>query len=121
MTVCKCLFMIVSIISGICQVSILKQEKDMLVNSEKRASDEVRSMSERVHRLQVEENIETCSCSFLLLVSLSNVHFIFVGDGPPSSCWKMIKTLFPNQDHPTPPPPPLSKIRVRERYPLVKK
>lgn len=77
MTVCKCLFMIVSIISGICQVSILKQEKDMLVNSEKRASDEVRSMSERVHRLQVEENIETCSCSFLLLVSLSNVHFIF--------------------------------------------
>lgn len=41
MTVCKCLLMILSIISGICQVSILKQEKDMLVNSEKRASDEV--------------------------------------------------------------------------------
>lgn len=29
----------------------------------------------------------------------------FVGDGPQSLCWKMIKTLFPNQDHPTPPPP----------------
>ncbi|XP_057795095.1 nuclear-pore anchor [Salvia miltiorrhiza] len=34
------------------EVSILKQEKEMLQNSEKRASDEVRSLSERVHRLQ---------------------------------------------------------------------
>lgn len=35
------------------QVSVLKQEKETLMNSEKRASDEVRSLSERVHRLQV--------------------------------------------------------------------
>ncbi|KAL1566884.1 nuclear-pore anchor-like isoform X1 [Salvia divinorum] len=34
------------------EVSILKQEKEMLQNSEKRASDEVCSLSERVHRLQ---------------------------------------------------------------------
>ncbi|KAM7532425.1 hypothetical protein LguiB_035835 [Lonicera macranthoides] len=34
------------------EVSILKHEKEMLVNSEKRACDEVRSLSERVHRLQ---------------------------------------------------------------------
>ncbi|XP_077232792.1 nuclear pore anchor [Tasmannia lanceolata] len=33
-------------------VSILKHERDMLINSEKRASDEVRSLSERVHRLR---------------------------------------------------------------------
>nr|GMC86436.1 nuclear-pore anchor isoform X2 [Ipomoea batatas] len=33
-------------------VSILKHEKEILVRSEKRASDEVRSLSERVHRLQ---------------------------------------------------------------------
>ncbi|KAL0321008.1 UNVERIFIED_CONTAM: Nuclear-pore anchor [Sesamum radiatum] len=33
-------------------VSILKHEKEILQNSEKRASDEVRSLSERVHRLQ---------------------------------------------------------------------
>ncbi|XP_019183396.1 PREDICTED: nuclear-pore anchor isoform X2 [Ipomoea nil] len=34
------------------EVSILKHEKEILVSSEKRASDEVRSLSERVHRLQ---------------------------------------------------------------------
>ncbi|XP_008793820.2 nuclear-pore anchor isoform X1 [Phoenix dactylifera] len=34
------------------EVSILKHEKEILINSEKRASDEVRSLSERVHRLQ---------------------------------------------------------------------
>ncbi|XWS27642.1 hypothetical protein CRYUN_Cryun26dG0135800 [Craigia yunnanensis] len=34
------------------QVSLLKHEKDMLANAEKRACDEVRSLSERVHRLQ---------------------------------------------------------------------
>ncbi|KAL1563061.1 nuclear-pore anchor-like [Salvia divinorum] len=34
------------------EVSILKQEKEMLQNSEKRASDDVCSLSERVHRLQ---------------------------------------------------------------------
>ncbi|KAG6420891.1 hypothetical protein SASPL_117435 [Salvia splendens] len=34
------------------EVSILKQEKEMLQNSEKRASDEVCSLSQRVHRLQ---------------------------------------------------------------------
>ncbi|KAL8470223.1 hypothetical protein ACS0TY_032908 [Phlomoides rotata] len=35
------------------EVSILKHEKEILQNSEKRAFDEVRSLSERVHRLQV--------------------------------------------------------------------
>ncbi|CAI9087966.1 OLC1v1022182C1 [Oldenlandia corymbosa var. corymbosa] len=35
------------------EISLLKQEKEILINSEKRASDEVRSLSERVHRLQV--------------------------------------------------------------------
>ena len=35
------------------QVSVLKHEKEMFSNSEKRAFDEVRSLSERVHRLQV--------------------------------------------------------------------
>ncbi|KAH6764476.1 hypothetical protein C2S51_015725 [Perilla frutescens var. frutescens] len=34
------------------EVSVLKQEKEMLQNSEKRASEEVCSLSERVHRLQ---------------------------------------------------------------------
>ncbi|KZV32903.1 nuclear-pore anchor [Dorcoceras hygrometricum] len=34
------------------EVSILKHEKEILQNSEKRAFDEVRSLSERVHRLQ---------------------------------------------------------------------
>ncbi|KAL4271644.1 hypothetical protein GQ457_13G000510 [Hibiscus cannabinus] len=34
------------------EVSILKQEKEMLANAEKRACDEVRSLSERVYRLQ---------------------------------------------------------------------
>ena len=35
------------------QVSVLKHEKEMLLNAEKRACDEVRSLSGRVHRLQV--------------------------------------------------------------------
>uniref|UniRef100_A0A165YAK9 Uncharacterized protein n=1 Tax=Daucus carota subsp. sativus TaxID=79200 RepID=A0A165YAK9_DAUCS len=35
------------------EVSVLKQEKETLLNSEKRASDEVRSLSERIQRLQV--------------------------------------------------------------------
>lgn len=35
------------------EVSILKDEKGMLINAEKRASDEVRNLSQRVHRLQV--------------------------------------------------------------------
>ncbi|KAL3619617.1 hypothetical protein CASFOL_034529 [Castilleja foliolosa] len=34
------------------KVSILKHEKKILPNSEKRASDEVLILSERVHRLQ---------------------------------------------------------------------
>ncbi|KAK8526986.1 hypothetical protein V6N13_084854 [Hibiscus sabdariffa] len=34
------------------EVSILKQEKEMLANAERRACDEVRSLSERVYRLQ---------------------------------------------------------------------
>ncbi|KAK4370532.1 hypothetical protein RND71_010007 [Anisodus tanguticus] len=34
------------------EVSILKTEKDMLINAEKRASDEVRNLSQRVHSLQ---------------------------------------------------------------------
>ncbi|KAL6974118.1 hypothetical protein U1Q18_028301 [Sarracenia purpurea var. burkii] len=34
------------------EVSVLKNEKEMLLNSEKRALDEVRSLSERVYRLQ---------------------------------------------------------------------
>ncbi|ONK76779.1 uncharacterized protein A4U43_C03F32060 [Asparagus officinalis] len=34
------------------EVSILKHEKEILMNSEKRASDEVRSLSERIYRLQ---------------------------------------------------------------------
>ena len=35
------------------QASVLKNEKEMLVNAEKRALNEVRSLSERVYRLQV--------------------------------------------------------------------
>ncbi|KAF3668086.1 hypothetical protein T459_16631 [Capsicum annuum] len=35
------------------EVSILKDEKGMLINAEKRASDEVRNLSQRVHSLQV--------------------------------------------------------------------
>lgn len=35
------------------QVSVLKNEKEMLVNAEKRALEEVRGLSQRVHRLQV--------------------------------------------------------------------
>ncbi|VFQ58763.1 unnamed protein product [Cuscuta campestris] len=34
------------------EISILKHEKEVFLSSEKRASDEVRSLSERVHRLQ---------------------------------------------------------------------
>ncbi|XP_078447741.1 nuclear pore anchor [Wolffia australiana] len=34
------------------EVSILEREKEIILNSEKRASDEVQSLSERVHRLQ---------------------------------------------------------------------
>ncbi|KAI4333246.1 hypothetical protein L6164_018080 [Bauhinia variegata] len=34
------------------ELSVLKQEKEVILNAEKRASDEVRSLSERVHRLQ---------------------------------------------------------------------
>ncbi|XP_022880600.1 nuclear-pore anchor-like [Olea europaea var. sylvestris] len=34
------------------EVAVLKNEKEMLLNSEKRAFDEVRSLSERVYRLQ---------------------------------------------------------------------
>ncbi|XP_050233770.1 nuclear-pore anchor [Mercurialis annua] len=34
------------------ELSVLKHEKEMLANAEKRASDEVRSLSERVYRLQ---------------------------------------------------------------------
>ncbi|OMO68924.1 Tetratricopeptide, MLP1/MLP2-like protein, partial [Corchorus capsularis] len=34
------------------EVSVLKHEKEVLANAEKRACDEVRSLSERVHRLQ---------------------------------------------------------------------
>ena len=36
------------------QLSVLKHEKEVLSNAEKRASDEVRSLSERVQRLQVQ-------------------------------------------------------------------
>lgn len=43
------------------QVSVLKHEKEMLSNAEKRACDEVRRLSERVYRLQVEED----TCVFL--------------------------------------------------------
>lgn len=35
------------------QVSILKHQKEILVNSEKRAMEEVRNLSDKVHRLQV--------------------------------------------------------------------
>ncbi|XVF77755.1 hypothetical protein PTKIN_Ptkin14bG0072200 [Pterospermum kingtungense] len=40
------------------EVSILKHEKEMLANAEKRASDEVRALSERVHRVQVDSLID---------------------------------------------------------------
>uniref|UniRef100_A0A5B6ZUV8 Putative nuclear-pore anchor isoform X1 n=1 Tax=Davidia involucrata TaxID=16924 RepID=A0A5B6ZUV8_DAVIN len=39
------------------EVSVLKHEKEILLNSEKRACDEVRSLSERVHRLQASLDI----------------------------------------------------------------
>lgn len=51
------------------QVSILKHEKEILVNSEKRALDEVRSLIERVHRLQV-------ICCHLFCFSLVSTFFI---------------------------------------------
>lgn len=35
------------------QVSILKHQKEILANSEKRATEEVRNLSDKVHRLQV--------------------------------------------------------------------
>lgn len=38
------------------EVSVLKREKEILLNSEKRAFEEVRSMSERVHQLQATLN-----------------------------------------------------------------
>ncbi|KVI05373.1 Tetratricopeptide, MLP1/MLP2-like protein, partial [Cynara cardunculus var. scolymus] len=38
------------------EVSVVKREKEMLVNSEKRAFEEVRSLSERVHQLQATLN-----------------------------------------------------------------
>ncbi len=40
--------------SGIVQVAVLEKEKAMLASAEKRASEEVASLSERVHRLQVD-------------------------------------------------------------------
>ncbi|XP_062093054.1 nuclear-pore anchor [Humulus lupulus] len=43
------------------EVSVLKHEKEMLVNAEKRALDEVRSLSERVHRLQT--SLDTIQCA----------------------------------------------------------
>ncbi|KAA8523384.1 hypothetical protein F0562_009807 [Nyssa sinensis] len=39
------------------EVSVLKHEKEILLNSEKRACEEVRSLSERVHRLQASLDI----------------------------------------------------------------
>ncbi|KAI3817234.1 hypothetical protein L1987_11023 [Smallanthus sonchifolius] len=38
------------------EVTVLKREKEILINSEKRAFEEVRSMSERVHQLQATLN-----------------------------------------------------------------
>ncbi|XAR59903.1 hypothetical protein NMG60_11015913 [Bertholletia excelsa] len=43
------------------EVSVLKHEKEMLLNSEKRACDEVRSLSERVYRLQA--SLDTIHCA----------------------------------------------------------
>lgn len=45
------------------QISILKHEKEILSSSEERASAEVRSLSERVHRLQV---VIVWLCSYIL-------------------------------------------------------
>ena len=50
------------------QVSVLKLEKDMLANAEKRACDEVHSLSERVHRLQVYVVVDL---GFILLLLLN--------------------------------------------------
>nr|XP_027063206.1 nuclear-pore anchor [Coffea arabica] len=38
------------------EVSLVKQEKEMLLNAERRAADEIRSLSERAHRLQASLN-----------------------------------------------------------------
>ncbi|GAB2250736.1 hypothetical protein Droror1_Dr00016986 [Drosera rotundifolia] len=38
------------------EVAVLRQEKELLSNSEKRACEEVRDLSERVHRLQASQN-----------------------------------------------------------------
>lgn len=46
-------FLMISLLTFLSQVSALKNEKEILLNAEKRASDEVRSLSERVQRLQV--------------------------------------------------------------------
>ncbi|XVE99034.1 hypothetical protein REPUB_Repub03eG0161700 [Reevesia pubescens] len=43
------------------EVSVLKHEKEMLANAERRACDEVRSLSERVHRLQA--SLDTIQCT----------------------------------------------------------
>lgn len=58
------------------QMSVLKHEKDILVNSEKRALDEVRSLSERVHRLQVA--VLLCIESFSFMCDMLIV-FCYVG------------------------------------------
>lgn len=50
------------------QVSMLKLEKEMLANAEKRACDEVRALSERVHRLQVYSLIDFGFVSLLLYI-----------------------------------------------------
>ena len=36
------------------QVNVLEREKELISNAEKRASQELSSLSDRVHRLQVE-------------------------------------------------------------------
>ncbi|PKA47867.1 Nuclear-pore anchor [Apostasia shenzhenica] len=43
------------------EVSILKHEREILASSEKRASDEIRSLMERVHRLQ--SSLDTIQCA----------------------------------------------------------
>lgn len=49
----KLLHVVNLITSNPFQVSWLMQERDILIKSEERALDEVRNMSEQVHRLQV--------------------------------------------------------------------
>lgn len=48
----------------------MKQEKEMLRNSEKKASDEVCSLSERVHRLQV---FNFDAANFFIFVSKNQI------------------------------------------------